>query len=222
MNQQTSKVQVVTTKVTADTKEKLNRLAARFGISRYQLFQLFALVCVRLWDAPSSLTDEHRVMLEEFLHTLAATQGESFNPLTILTRQQHQVASAILFVRTPAAGEPQLLAISPDGKGGWREDYNLDTMLTHFLASADPRLLRTLQAEMKNRQQISLFGTLREIVQQQQSSAEEVMQADIAELFSDICTRFGERPAEDVFYKRKLNSGDYTTHTQPRKKHVRA
>ena len=191
MNQQTSKVQVVTTKVTADTKEKLNRLAARFGISRYQLFQLFALVCVRLWDAPSSLTDEHRVMLEEFLHTLAATQGESFNPLTILTRQQHQVASAILFVRTPAAGEPQLLAISPDGKGGWREDYNLDTMLTHFLASADPRLLHTLQA-------------------------------DIAALFSDICTRFGERPAEDVFYKRKLNSGDYTTHTQPRKKHVRA
>ena len=64
---QEGKYHVVTTKVTPEAKEKLNRIAEAFGISRYQLFQLFALVCVRLWDKPAALSDEHRVLLGEFL-----------------------------------------------------------------------------------------------------------------------------------------------------------
>ena len=219
---QEGKYHVVTTKVTPEAKEKLNRIAEAFGISRYQLFQLFALVCVRLWDKPAALSDEHRVLLGEFLHTLAATKGEGFNLLHVLHNQPQAVESAFLFVRTPKAGRPQLLDITHNARGELRESYNLDTMLRRFLHSADPSLLRVLQAEQARRKQLSLFGTLREIIMQRQASAEDVMAEDIAELFADIRTTAGDRPNEDAHFKRVRNHGDYTTHTQSPKKRVLA
>lgn len=219
MHRQKGKVQVIATKVTIETKQKLQMIAQAFGMSLFQLLQAFVLLCVRLCDQPSLLSDEHEKMLTSFLCTIKATRG-SFNPILYSGSKSRNVKSALLFVDSPSAMRPQLLRVT-DRNGLLCEDYNLDAMLMEFLKASDPLLLEELKREKKKRSQISLFDTLREILMESQQTEEDRIKADIEELFSDIRINTGDMVNEETFYKKKHNRGDYTAITQlPRKRRL--
>lgn len=216
MKRQQGKVHTIATKVTADAKAKLFSIAERMGFSFYELFQAFALVCLRLCDAPSSLSDEHRQMLAAFMESVGAMDG-GFNLLKISGRDRWRVRRALLFVEATPATRPQLLSVSKE-RDGLVEDYNQDTMLADFLSATAPYLLAELRRESKRRKLPSLFQTLRDVIMENKGTPDDRMAEDIKELFSDIRTDTGDIVNDGTFYRQKKNKGDYTAITQPPRK----
>lgn len=214
---QEGKVQTIATKVTIETKAKLNRIAQRWGMSFYELLQALLLALVRASDdTRTSLTSEHETMLQAFFNTIRATDG-SFNPISIKGRLNESCDGALLFVGRQKRMRPQLLAVTKDGSGNLREHWNHDKMLSDFLNATDPTAATILQREAERHGHFSMMTYLHEIILRDSTSPDAMMKSDIDEMFSDIRIPSGEKVSDgDVLYKQRYNKGDYTAITPHR------
>lgn len=195
----------IATKISHADKAKLVSIAEGFKMSFYELLQALLLALVRYFDAESLVTYDHNAMMNAFANTIFSLK-ESFSPLSITGHKKRNINRAILFVQQNPKQLPQLLAVSKDREGNMKETYNFDTMLYEFLRSIDNEVLQALCEEKASRGYFSLLQTLRDIVLERISEHDQ-MADEIAEMFTDIRPVTGEKPNEDVFYRRRHENG---------------
>ena len=213
---QKGEVQVIATKVTVATKNKLFRIAEQWHMTFYELLQALLLALVRACDdSRTPLSPQHETMTQAFLNTILSTGG-SFNPLSIGGRFKEHIEGALLFVNRCPGMRPQLLAVTKGARGDLRESLNHDTMLLDFLRAAEPTTAQVLQSEAARHGHFSALAYLHDLIMQSQPSMEAQMSEDIEELFSDVRIGTGDKINEDIYYKRRHRQGDYSSFTDVR------
>ena len=210
----------IATKISLADKVRLHRIAESFGMTFYNLLQALLLLICRMADGDSAISYEHQIMLQAFLDMMNQEQN-SFSPLAVRGHEQQHICNAILFIQKEPDQRPQLLEIHKTESGSMMESYNHDTMLTAFLSSIDPLGVQRLEDEAKRLGYSSISQTLHEIIIERTATREDTMSEEIKQMFEDVRISTGQKINDDTFYKRKKNTGDYTT-ISPRKKHCRA
>ena len=205
----------IATKISNTDKQKLCIIAQRFGLSFYELLQGLLLALVRYFDTDTPISDRSRTMLQAFTNIMFATDG-SFSPLSIKGYEKECISNAILFVRRQEDQRAQILSIGKDEQGRPTESYNADKMLADFLQAYDPKTLKALEAERKKLDSFSIGHTLHELVVKRTCDPADTMSEEISSLFDDVRIPIGLKINEDVYYKRKLNRGEYSQVFQQR------
>lgn len=215
--QQTNKAPYATlcTKLALTDKYKIKKIAEKFGLSFYELFQSLLVAIVRYFDAPTSISQDHYLMIDAFMNVLEAT-GKSFSLLNLRNKASAHVTKAIVFVEKDKAKAPQLLLVGTNDNGEITDCYNYDTMLEMMLKAIDPALLYTIQKEKEYNGYFSTLHALKCLVANNSISSDEIMRLEIEEMFSDQRTESGIATSEDVYYKQKKNptDGNFNGQTQ--------
>lgn len=209
-------IYLIATKVTAETKAKLLRIAEQWHMSIYELSQALLLALLRACDdARTPLSPKHETMTQTFLNTISSIAG-SFNPLSLCGKKRENIDGALFFVSRSPGMRPQLLAVTKGADGDLRETWNQDIMLLDFLRAADPTAAKVLQCEAARHDHFSTLAYLHDLIMQSQLSMEARMSEDINEMFSDVRIGTGNKINEDVYYKRRHRQGDYSSFTDVR------
>lgn len=205
-----SKYTVISTKIPPLAKEKLIQIAQGWNLSCYELFQALLLVIIRYFDKETTISEEMNTVVQAFLRELSNNK-KRFNPLAIKSHKEEKINKAIFFATTKENQTPQLIAIKRDGNGNFKENYNIDDMLSMFLNSYDPKILKLLKNESKKKNNFGLAQTLHElIVKGILADNKENIEDEIRSMFSDVRLTTGQKINDSVFYKQKKNIGDYT------------
>lgn len=219
-NDQNGYYTTIATKISLADKVRLHRIAESFGMTFYNLLQALLLLICRMADGDSAISYEHQIMLQAFLDMINQTK-DSFSPLAVRGHEQQHICNAILFIQKEPDQRPQLMEIHKTECGSMMESYNHDTMLTAFLSCIDPLGVQRLEDEAKRLGYSSICQTLHKIIMERTATIEDTIGDEVRNLFSDVRISTGQKINDDTFYKRKKNTGDYTT-ISPRKKHSRA
>lgn len=219
-NDQNGYYTTIATKISLADKVRLHRIAESFGMTFYNLLQALLLLICRMADGDSAISYEHQIMLQAFLDMINQTK-DSFSPLAVRGHEQQHICNAILFIQKEPDQRPQLMEIHKAECGSMMESYNHDTMLTAFLSCIDPLGVQRLEDEAKRLGYSSICQTLHKIIMERTATIEDTIGDEVRNLFSDVRISTGQKINDDTFYKRKKNTGDYTT-ISPRKKHCRA
>lgn len=219
-NDQNGYYTTIATKISLADKVRLYKIAESFGMTFYNMLQALLLLICRMADGDSAISYEHQIMLQAFLDMINQTK-DSFSPLAVRGHEQQHIFNAILFIQKEPDQRPQLMEIHKTECGSMMESYNHDTMLTAFLSCIDPSGVQRLEDEAKRLGYSSICQTLHEIIMERTATREDTMSEEIKQMFEDVRISTGQKINDDTFYKRKKNTGDYTT-ISPRKKHCRA
>lgn len=209
----------VATKLSAENRAKLEIVANGFNMSVYELLQGLILSFIRYFDIASTITHEHNTMMNAFANVLFALK-DSFNPLAQKGCQTESIAKAILLIERPHK-QPQLISVCKDGCGNLKESYNFETMLIDFLGAFDPEALQVLTQIKTHLGYFSLTHSLHEIILQSKPAPADTMSEEIKLLFADERIATGDKPNEDVHYKRIRNNDENYTAPTMRKRKVR-
>lgn len=210
MKAEQNKCVSVATKIAHTDKLKLQKIAESFGLSFYELLQALLCSLLHYFDTDSPISFEHSTLLNT-LYNSNFEKADTFSPLSWAAHRQERATSAIVF-SDMGKGErkskrPQALLISQKGER-LTESYNFDSMLELFLLSAAPEILTALQTTKERLGEFSLLHTLQHIVLARALQPKDVMQDEIAELFSDIRLETGQQINEEAHYKRKNNKAN--------------
>lgn len=191
-------------------------------MNRYQLFQSVLMAVIRYFDTESTISDELRAVVEAFSSVMSAG-GNTFNPISPSGIDNEHVTGAIYFTKRDPKDRAQLVCVSPGAQGGAvTQSYNVDAMLAAFLASADPVLLDSLRKERDGSSGFSLLATMKAVLREVRQIREgTAIHEEVTSMFDDIRTPSGIEVSDDVYYRRKHNTGDYTTHVGSRRANIR-
>lgn len=202
---------VLATKVPLCEKRKISQIASSFNMSIFELLRALLLLLIRYFDTETPISEEHNKMLKTFLNVIS-TNVESFSPLSMRGHEQQSIRGAILFLQRKDGEHPQTIAICKNEEGGFMESYNTDKMLADYLQATDPQLLRVLGEERERMEHFSISQVLHQLIMQNRTQRDEIGD-EIKALFDDIRIPTGENINRDVYYRRKLNTGDYQNTT---------
>lgn len=177
--------EVIATKVSHEDRIKLKQIAGAFKMSFYELQQSLLLFILASADKGSTISDEHRTMVDAFFSLVASTTKDSFNPLSLRERKSQMVSSAIVFMKRKDEQRPQAMRVYLNGRGEVMESYNEDDMLSAYLSSSAPDVLETLVHEKKRRGCMNISQTLRQIVKDGRIADNDLISEEIREMFAD-------------------------------------
>ncbi len=199
---------VVATKVPTEYKSRLESVAKKLGLNKYELFQGLLLALLRYFDDGASLSCNHYAMLNVFANVLKSSK-ETFKPLQI---HERSVKGAILFIEETPDKMPQVLYVGKDNKGHLTESMNYDKMLSEFLKSMDKNIYERLDAIKNQIGYISIAHTLQDLVMSS-NQAKENISSEVEGLFQDIRIPSGQSINNEVHYKGRYrqNVKEYTT-----------
>ncbi len=199
---------VVATKVPLEYKARLESIANKLGLNKYELFQGLLLALLRFFDDGASLSSNHYAMINVFADVLKSSK-ESFRPLQI---HERSVKGAILFIEETPDKMPQVLYVGKDGNGHLSESMNYDKMLSEFLKSMDKNVFERLDAIKNQFEYISIAHALRDLVMLS-NQEKETISSEVEELFQDIRIPSGQAINNEVHYKGRWrqNVKEYTT-----------
>ena len=214
------KYSVISTKIAKSDKEKITKIANRFGMNLYQLMQSLMLALVRYFDEESLSNDELNIMVSSFIDVITAIKG-SFNPLSTSSRNDESISKAFFFVRRKENERPQIIEVGKDKYGKLTKNYNIDDMLSEFLRILNPSTLKGLEKEKKELGYFSITQTLQKLINEREEIKKDEIGDEVKSLFTDIRVN-GEHVNEDIYYKKKVNRGDYTAVSIRPKKYIHA
>lgn len=177
--------EVIATKVSHEDRIKLKQIAGAFKMSFYELQQSLLLFILASADKGSTISDEHRTMVDAFFSLVASTTKDSFNPISMRERKSQMVSSAIVFMKRKEKQIPQTMMVYLNQKGKVMESYNQDAMLTTYLNSCYPELLRILTHEKKLRGCMNISQTLRQVIKDGRTADKDMIGEEVREMFSD-------------------------------------
>ncbi len=214
------KYSVVSTKIAKSDKEKIVKIAKKFDMNLYQLMQSLMLALVRYFDEESLSNDELNIMVSSFIDVIAAIKG-SFNPLSPPSRYEENITKAFFFVQRKKDERPQIIEVGKDNNGKLTKNYNIDDMLSEFLRILNPNTLKEIEKEKQELGYFSITQTLQKLINERKEIEKDEIGDEVKSLFTDIRVS-GQHVNEDIYYKKKVNKGDYTAVSIRPKKFIHA
>lgn len=200
------KYTTICTKLSLTDRTKLSMIAKKLKLSDYELLQSILLVLVRYFDNPIEISEEHKNLVKE-LFDILETKNDSYSPLSLRGSETTIFDKAIVFVKRKNCNLPQMVLINKNENGIF-ESYNFDDMLTAFLEVSAPGIIKILDKEIAYNGCFSKLQALKKIVYDRQVDDDDIMHLEIADMFSEQKTDFGDEINDDVFYLQKKNRGD--------------
>ena len=183
------KYESIATKISAEQKERLDKILDAKGMNYYQWFQLMAEITIRMSDDRHNLSPAMSKMIQMF----QMIPGWK-DPTTLLDpNASPEIESAIYLVNTK--GKKGLKALMTQRgmiDGQWTETENVMEIVEHVIEATLPQSYKWLQQRMVSLGCARVFECLLQLADEASAST---FEQEISEMFSDNDRGdFGQKP----------------------------
>lgn len=195
------KFENVSTKVSADVKEQLNRILADMGLNEYQWLQLMIEVTIRMMDDRHNLSATMAKMIQMFRMVPGFKDAASL----VDANAEGKIDGAIYFVNVKGKkGYKPVMVERTWFDGQWNETHNVRDIVECVIERCAPDSYMKLREHMQELECESVFECLMTMVDAYQLVRPEL---EIQSLFEDQRTDCGK----DYAYGRKTKAKQHRT-----------
>lgn len=176
----------ISTKVSIVAYSFLASLAEKSGITMYKMLQTVVECFLKYFSDDSYLTDSLCKVINSFADFRLTK--DSFMFCSHDAKDMWSLDSAIISIKAEDKPQPRSILIhkkEQDGKMCMVQNYNNDVILTCFLQSFAPEILKDLNEIMHKNNTLSLTDALKFAVQEQIDAKEYDLICDIESLFEE-------------------------------------
>lgn len=200
-----SRTYIVSSKITANGKLKLQTISREFKFSFYKLLQSLLLAMIRYYTTDMAVSDEYLIMIEAFNNAIELA-SKSFNPIG--TNKRHRditIAKCLLFLQEEE-GIEHIVEIE-NKNGELREETDTDKILWNFLGTIIPEFKKKISKED------ALKNISKDLCKVFIQPAKDYIKEEVESMFMDIRIPTGQKINDGIYYKRKKNNGGLEAYT---------
>lgn len=215
MERGTKTEKVVNTKISYDAFQRLQKVTSKANISIYNFLQIVIDCFYRCFCGNEPVTEEMREILDKFINLERSRNGFS---LIAPYLRDIEFSKFLAILSKKNKGVPEIVLIQKEGDSV-SQNLNRDEILSAFLLSFSPRLLRDLRSIQQTEKLTYLTDALNLAIRPASVLPEDIIHNEIMELFEDannivIVNNEGGRNGDNITsgslgeigrYKRKHN-----------------
>lgn len=195
--------QVVNTKISLWSYERLKRLLKKKKLNFYQFVQNICDCFIRNMDDKHNLTPETEKVMATFEHAIG--WEDNFNIADPKAKPEIAEATYYMTEKTGKRGV-RVVHVEKPFLGKWTQNFNVQQILERFMCLTFPTLYKRLRFIAVCRQCASIFELLTEIVGELE---EEERKKELLEDFEDADRAdWGQKPHEHPYRRRHEKSED--------------
>lgn len=195
--------QVINTKISLWSYDRLMRLLKKKKLNFYQFVQNICDCFIRNMDDKHNLTPETEKVMATFEHAIG--WEDNFNLADPKAKPEIAEATYYMTEKTGKRGV-RVMHVEKPFFGKWTQNFNVQQILERFLCLTFPQLYKRLRFIAVCRECASIFELLTEIVGELE---EEERKRELLEDFEDASRGdFGQQPNEHPYRRRHEKSED--------------